>query len=561
MTDESFEYYTQKEMDMIDNCKRICGDMLDDEEIYDLMVKLDMNETRIKNEISETVNKLKKKGDDYNWTEVNKKKENKNQVQKEYNDRKDGTKTNNYDNYENRNVNYKYNNNYSYKYDDNYNNYNQESTVEENSAPVENTRGGYNKYRGGSSNYRGQSTNYRGNYRGRGGRTYDGDWKRNTNNDENKDLENTDNQNNIESKENQAETEEGEIKENNNVEGGYNNYSNKYYYNNNYNKNYKQESYYKSNYYNKNSYDNYYKNKQEFKRSEHSKANNENTTTVTTELVEENKVAVTENNFKNNDTIEENKTQHVEQHQEPKREFDTLKDIEFNTENFTEVISENKIKEETSHTPTQNNNTSNTINTISREKSNKKIVDMVVNSLNFNSDEENRQNNKLNELNSVNKNVNIIASVDHHEITQKSNTNKLNNDIYPPWEASSFHKVSVCSDVNKIQIFGQINPFKNQMNNFNQQFQQSMMDPNMLNQGGLQNNNFNPMMNMMGLMNMNQMMMNQQQNHNPLNNPPNLGNMGTMPNMGMMGPMGVHPDDSNKFNYGNYNNNDGNRKY
>lgn len=72
---DSYEFYTEKEIEMIDNMKKISGDTMDDEEIYDIIVKHNFIESKVKNEVLDIIDKLRKKGDEYEWNVVQKGKE------------------------------------------------------------------------------------------------------------------------------------------------------------------------------------------------------------------------------------------------------------------------------------------------------------------------------------------------------------------------------------------------------------------------------------------------------------------------------------------------------
>ena len=45
---------------------------MDDEELYDIIVKYDFNDFKIKNELSEMMKLIKKKGDEYGWQMIEK---------------------------------------------------------------------------------------------------------------------------------------------------------------------------------------------------------------------------------------------------------------------------------------------------------------------------------------------------------------------------------------------------------------------------------------------------------------------------------------------------------
>lgn len=68
--DNSYEFYTEKEIEMIDNVKKISGDIMDDDEIYEIMVKHNFIESKVKNEILDIIDKFRKKGEEYEWNIV-----------------------------------------------------------------------------------------------------------------------------------------------------------------------------------------------------------------------------------------------------------------------------------------------------------------------------------------------------------------------------------------------------------------------------------------------------------------------------------------------------------
>ena len=67
------EEYTKEELEALDYYKKFSGNLFDDDEIYQLMVKFDNNENKIKEELKELL-KIASKGEEYQWHEVRKSK-------------------------------------------------------------------------------------------------------------------------------------------------------------------------------------------------------------------------------------------------------------------------------------------------------------------------------------------------------------------------------------------------------------------------------------------------------------------------------------------------------
>ena len=74
--DESVEEYTEKELEYLDKYKSLSEFMMEDEEIYDIIVRHNFNDRKIKEEIDEILKLMKKKGDEYGWTKIEKGKSN-----------------------------------------------------------------------------------------------------------------------------------------------------------------------------------------------------------------------------------------------------------------------------------------------------------------------------------------------------------------------------------------------------------------------------------------------------------------------------------------------------
>ena len=75
--DESVEEYTQKELEYLDRYKEITGDAMDDEEIYDIIIKHNFDNSKIRKEIDELMKLVLKKGEEYGWTKIENGKSNK----------------------------------------------------------------------------------------------------------------------------------------------------------------------------------------------------------------------------------------------------------------------------------------------------------------------------------------------------------------------------------------------------------------------------------------------------------------------------------------------------
>ena len=70
--DDSYEEYTNKEIEYLDKYKEYTKYKLDDEELYDIITKYDFNDFKIKNELSEMMKLINTKGDDYGWQMIEK---------------------------------------------------------------------------------------------------------------------------------------------------------------------------------------------------------------------------------------------------------------------------------------------------------------------------------------------------------------------------------------------------------------------------------------------------------------------------------------------------------
>lgn len=75
-SEESCEEYTEKELYYIDKYKPMTLYRMEDQEIYDIIVKHNFNDVKIESEIHEFVKLINVKGDDYGWNIVDKGKSN-----------------------------------------------------------------------------------------------------------------------------------------------------------------------------------------------------------------------------------------------------------------------------------------------------------------------------------------------------------------------------------------------------------------------------------------------------------------------------------------------------
>lgn len=71
-SEESFEEYTEKELNYIDKYKLKSLNRMTDEEIYDIIIKYDFNDEKIEREINEFTKLINFKGDDYGWNIIDK---------------------------------------------------------------------------------------------------------------------------------------------------------------------------------------------------------------------------------------------------------------------------------------------------------------------------------------------------------------------------------------------------------------------------------------------------------------------------------------------------------
>ena len=68
--DESFEEYTAKELEYLDKYHAYTDNKLDDEELYEIIIKHDFEDNSIKRELNEYLKLVNKKGEEYGWQQV-----------------------------------------------------------------------------------------------------------------------------------------------------------------------------------------------------------------------------------------------------------------------------------------------------------------------------------------------------------------------------------------------------------------------------------------------------------------------------------------------------------
>jgi hypothetical protein len=69
---ESFEEYTEKEIEYLDRYKEYSKGHFDDDELYEIITKFNFDNQRIERELDAQLKLIEKKGDDYGWKVVEK---------------------------------------------------------------------------------------------------------------------------------------------------------------------------------------------------------------------------------------------------------------------------------------------------------------------------------------------------------------------------------------------------------------------------------------------------------------------------------------------------------
>jgi hypothetical protein len=68
--DDSVEEYTQKEIEYLDRYHGYANGMLDDEELYEIIIKHEFDPHKIMRDIDEYMKLVTKKGEEYGWQQV-----------------------------------------------------------------------------------------------------------------------------------------------------------------------------------------------------------------------------------------------------------------------------------------------------------------------------------------------------------------------------------------------------------------------------------------------------------------------------------------------------------
>jgi hypothetical protein len=72
LKDESFEEYTEREIEYLDKYKEFTKGHFDDDELYDIITKYNFDEDKIETVLQEQLKLINKKGDEYGWQVVEK---------------------------------------------------------------------------------------------------------------------------------------------------------------------------------------------------------------------------------------------------------------------------------------------------------------------------------------------------------------------------------------------------------------------------------------------------------------------------------------------------------
>jgi regulatory protein YycI of two-component signal transduction system YycFG len=70
--DESLEEYTDREIEYLDKFKEITGDAMDDEELYEIIIRYNFDEDKIEKEVRRLMQVIEKRGEEYGWTKIEK---------------------------------------------------------------------------------------------------------------------------------------------------------------------------------------------------------------------------------------------------------------------------------------------------------------------------------------------------------------------------------------------------------------------------------------------------------------------------------------------------------
>jgi hypothetical protein len=70
--EDSYEEYTEKELEYIDKYKPLTENTMEDEDLYEIIIKYNFDDNKIKQELQEYMKLVKKRGDEYGWTKIEK---------------------------------------------------------------------------------------------------------------------------------------------------------------------------------------------------------------------------------------------------------------------------------------------------------------------------------------------------------------------------------------------------------------------------------------------------------------------------------------------------------
>jgi hypothetical protein len=68
--EDSVEEYTDKEIKYLDRYKQYTNDQLEDEELYEIIIKHDFQDAKIMKELDDYMKLVSKKGEEFGWQEV-----------------------------------------------------------------------------------------------------------------------------------------------------------------------------------------------------------------------------------------------------------------------------------------------------------------------------------------------------------------------------------------------------------------------------------------------------------------------------------------------------------
>ena len=68
--DDSLDIYNEKEIEYLDKYKELSENTIDDDELYNIIIKYNFDDFMIKKEVLEHRNLVKKRGEEYGWTKI-----------------------------------------------------------------------------------------------------------------------------------------------------------------------------------------------------------------------------------------------------------------------------------------------------------------------------------------------------------------------------------------------------------------------------------------------------------------------------------------------------------